>query len=175
MRTSNFELSTAFIVGPPGAGKTTIGREAASRIQAAFHTIDDWAGVVYPPSARSKPMTDSQVDQAISLLFDAVGPTAAVCEFAHHDYVALMANDRYPVFTTSRKVIVLADLDICNARNKARKSPVNAEYVERVWRSANDLIAFCNTQHCSQTLIIDTTATPIANALAMTVSFLNEE
>jgi hypothetical protein len=120
-------------------------------------------------------MTDSQVDQAISLLFDAVGPTAAVCEFAYHDYVGLMANDRYPVFTTSRKVIVLADLDICNARNKARKSPVNAEYVERVWRSANDLIAFCNTQHCSQTLIIDTTATPIANALAMTVSFLNEE
>ena len=169
------QTGTLYIVGPPGAGKTTIGRRVASRTSLAFHTLDDWAGVVYPPSLRSTPMTDAQVDQAISLLFDAIGNSAAVCEFAHHDYVAILADSRYPLFAASRKVIVFADLGTCRTRNGARRSRVAAEYVERAWRSTQDLIDLCAAKAGGDSLVIDTTVTPVPAAVEMAACFFMEE
>lgn len=175
MNTSVPRTSTLYIVGPPGAGKTTIGREVAARTRAAFHTIDDWVGSAYPPSARSTPMTDAQVDHAMSLLFDAVGRSAAISEFAYHDYIALLTDDRYPEFANSRKVIVFADLETCSARIGARRSPVRATYVERAWRSARDLISLYAAQSGGHTLVIDTTTMPIPTAVAMAACFFSEE
>src|ERR1043165_7234868 len=119
-----------YVVGPPGAGKTTIGREVASQTNVAFHTLDKWAGVVYPPFSRSLPMSDAQVDHAICLLFSEVGRSPAICEFAYHDYISFISDSRYPNFAASRKVIVFADLATCCARNAARHSRVAPEYVE---------------------------------------------
>jgi hypothetical protein len=163
------------IVGPPGAGKTTIGRGVAALTHAPFHAIDEWAGVVYPPHARSQPMTDAQVDQATSMLFDAVGRAAALCEFAHHDYVALLTGDRFPAFTTSRKVIVFADIESCRARNDVRRSQVSARYIERSWSSTRDLIALCACRAPEDTIVIDTTVTSISTAVKVVAGFFNRE
>jgi hypothetical protein len=142
---------------------------------AAFHTIDDWAGVAYPPSARSTPMTNAQVDQAMSMLFGAVAQSSAIIEFAHHDYMALLNQKRFPLFTTSRKVIVLADIETCIARNAARRSPVSANYVERAWLSARQLIDSYAVQSSGHALVVDTTATSISTAVAMVARFFNQE
>lgn len=171
MTLSVLQTNTLYLVGPPSAGKTTIGRALASQTGAAFHTLDDWAGVVYPPFARSTPMTDAQVDQAISLLFSAIGRSAAICEFAHHDYAALLTDERCPQFAPSRKIIIFADLETCRARNGARGSPVAADYVERAWRSTRDLISLCTAQTGGNALVIDTTSMPIPTAVAMAACF----
>jgi cytidylate kinase len=174
MNATTARQGTLYVVGPPGAGKSTIGRAAASRIGLPFHALDDWAGVVYPPSARSTPMTDAQVDRAVSMLFGSVGHSAAVCEFAHHDYVGFMHDSRYPQFAASRKVIVTADLAACSARNEARRSRVAAEYVERAWRSTRDLIDLCAAEAGGDYLVIDTTSMPVPAAVETAACFFAE-
>lgn len=165
---------THYVVGPPGAGKTTIGRAVAGRMGLPFHSLDDWAGVMYPPSSRSTPMTDAQVDRAVSLLFGAVGRGAAICEFAHHDYVGFMHDDRYPQFAASRKVIVTADLIACRGRNAVRRSQVAAEYVKRAWQSTRELIDLCAADACGDFLVIDTTSMPVPAAVETAACFLAE-
>jgi tRNA uridine 5-carbamoylmethylation protein Kti12 len=168
-------MGTVCVVGPPGAGKTTIGRAVASRVRAEFYSIDDWVGTVYEATSFSNPMTDMQVDQALSLLFGAIEPTFAICEFAYHDYVSLLTDDRYPAFMNARKVIVTADLETCIVRNEARRSPVPATYVERAWHSTRALIGLCTTELGSDALLVNTTTTSVAAAVPMTIDFLEEE
>lgn len=169
------QISPLFIVGPPGAGKSTIGRVLASQNGAQFHTVDDWAGTVYPPSSRSMPMTDAQVEEAISLLFRRVGQSKGICEFAHHDYVGMLNDNRNVKFAVSRKIIVFADLETCLERNSIRGSPVAANYVERAWLSTKDLITLSTAQNGGNVLIIDTTDMPIPIAVAMAEGFFGKE
>lgn len=166
---------SVFFVGPPSAGKTTLAQEVASRFDVPLHTIDDWAGQVYPPDARAEPMTDLQVDEALGLLFRALGATTAICEFAYHDYVALLGDLRYATFTCARKILVIADLPTCQIRNGARRSQVNPAYVERAWRSTCELLALSTAASDRTTLLINTTATSISAAVAKIVSFLVKE
>lgn len=159
---------TLYLLGPPGAGKTTIGREVASRTHSSFHTIDDWVPSVYPPSRRSAPMTDADVDRAVALLFDAL-PTRCVCEFAHHDYRGLLLTGLYSRLAAGRIVVVFASLDVCRLRNEARRSPVSSMYLERSWRSTADFIATCGAR--DDVRVVDTTITPIEDAVARVAAF----
>ncbi len=120
-------------------------------------------------------MTDAQVDDAISLLFRRVGRSNAICEFAHHNYVAMLDDNRYVKFATSRRIIVFADLETCLERNSIRGSPVAATYVERAWLSTKDLISLSIAQNGGNVLIIDTTDMPIPFAVAMAEGFFVKE
>jgi len=162
---------TAFVVGPPAAGKTTIGRAVASQIGAEFHTIDDWTSYVYSPSRQVEPMSDAQIDEALSLLFKEATWHESIYEFAHHDYLGLLRQNVYPVFTTARKVIVMASLETCHARNNARPSRVRSSYVERAWHSAQSLIGLCS-EDFRNALVIDTTCTTIGAIVPTVVKFL---
>jgi hypothetical protein len=163
-----------YLVGPPGAGKSTIGRIVAARTQSPFHSIDDWVPLVYPPSMRMAPMTDGQVDQAVSLLFRAVRP-GCICEFAHHDYAALLAGEHRQLLVGGRIVVCFAELAACKARNGARRSPVPSLYVERSWHSTKDLIQLVHGTTTVRTLILDTTTLPIDDAVAHVATFYSEE
>lgn len=164
-----------FFVGPPAAGKTTIARVVAARLQAQFHSLDDWAGLVYPETDRSAPMTDEQVDQAVELLFMQAGSMPVVWEFAHHDYVGLLTSNRFPTLTVGRKLIIVAEIGTCLRRNAVRASPVSAAYVERCWSSIQELCSLRASDpalHAS-TWVLDTTASSIANSVAAVMCVLN--
>jgi len=66
------EGSTVFLVGPPAAGKSTIGRAVADEFDHTFRTIDDW-------TPRGVRMTDEEVELRHPLREDralAVAPDA---------------------------------------------------------------------------------------------------
>lgn len=164
---------SAFVVGPPAAGKTMIGRAVAQTIGADFHTIDDWTSYVYVPSRQSEPMSDTQVNEALSLMFRDATWKESIYEFAHHDYVGLLRQNVYPVFGTSKKVIVVASLETCQARNNARLSRVRSSYVERAWHSAQSLIDLCSSEDASNAIVVDTTFTTVEAVVPTVVTFLS--
>src|SRR5271165_6850392 len=159
------ENPTTFVVGPPAAGKSTIGRAVAAQLGVIFRTIDDW-------TLRGEPMTDAQVQQALTRLFSAVRPTNEIVEFCHHDYDELLETDLYPIFTVGRKVVVTAPLNVCKARNQLRRSPVRETYVERAWRSAQSLVNRCSTEKPSGVLVVDTSSQSVDAAIKAVTIFL---
>lgn len=172
MTDTTLKRETAFVVGPPAAGKSTIGRAVAHTIGADFHTIDDWTSYVYSPTCQSEPMSDAQVDQALSLLFKEATWSDSIYEFAHHDYVGLLRRKEYPVFGTSKKVIVVASLETCQARNRARPSRVRSSYVERAWHSTQSLIDLCSSGAIGNAMVVDTTETTAEVVVPTVVEFL---
>lgn len=145
-----------FALGPPGAGKTSIGRVVARRVGASFRTVDEYASVVYPPEARSVPMSDEQVDRSLAMLFDNITYSNEIVEFAHHDYAGLIERGGHPEFESSRKIIIIASLSVCIARNEQRSSPVRRSYVERAWRSTKALIEICAVEGSAGACVLDT-------------------
>lgn len=138
-----------------------------------FHTIDDWSGAVYPANKRHEPMTDEQVDQALSLLFANPDTENALYEFAHHDYVGLLGQSAFTTFKTSTKIIVTADRATCKMRNAARPSPVSAAYLERSWQSVQTLIEVISAEHWPNALIVDTSVASIETAVSKIMHHLS--
>ena len=87
-------------------------------------------------SGQSEPMSDAQVNEALSLMFSGATWKKSIYEFAHHDYVGLIRQNVYPGFGTSKKVIVVASLETCQARNDTRPSRVRSSYVESMAQCA---------------------------------------
>lgn len=143
------KIPTVFFLGPPAAGKTTIGRAVATKLGRCFRTIDDWT----PCGVR---MTDTQVELALAQLMNATLPTGEIVEFCYHAYEHLVRSNAHPVFTNAPKVVVLASLAICRGRNQRRRSPVQDEYVERAWRSSMWLAETETSLHPNTALVIDT-------------------
>ncbi len=141
------QRETAFIIGPPAAGKSIIGRAVASSMGVIFRTIDDWVPQVYQPRIPPQLMTDAQVDQALSLLLTNTKRTNEIVEFAHHNYEELLRFDRYPLFNACKKVIVTAPLVVCASRNAIRASRVRTPYLERAWASTQSLVNLSSTGH----------------------------
>lgn len=166
------QQETAFFIGPPAAGKSTIGRDVASSMDVVFRTIDDWVPQVYQPRIPPQPMTDTQVDQALSLLLTNTRRTNEIVEFAHHDYEELLRLDRYPLFSASKKVIVMAPLAVCVSRNEVRVSRVRVPYLERAWASAQSLVNLWSTGHLPNAIVIDTSILSVEVAVATAMSFL---
>jgi hypothetical protein len=164
--------TVAFVLGPPGAGKTTMGRAVATQLHAPFHSIDEWVNEVYPPEAQTRPMTDAQVDAALSLLFQQVRRESGVYEFAHHDYVDLWRREAYEPFKAAPIIIMVAPLPVCHARNAVRRSPVRRGYLERAWLSTQALIERCADGNLPNALIVDTNRTAVGAAVAAVVDFV---
>jgi hypothetical protein len=172
MTDTTFSQETAFVVGPPAAGKTSIGRAVAQSIGAHFHTIDDWTSYVYVARRQSGPMSDEQIDEALSLLFQNATWNGSIYEFAYHDYVGLLRRNFLPKFGSSKKIIVVASLDTCQARNEERPSAVPNVYVERAWQSTQALIDLCSEEDACNALIVDTTLTTVGAVVPSVVKFL---
>jgi hypothetical protein len=166
------QRETAFIIGPPAAGKSTIGRAVASSMDVVFRTIDDWVPQVYQQRIPPQPMTDAQVDQSLSLLLTNTRRTNQIVEFAHHDYEELLRLDRYPVFSACKKVIVIAPLAVCVSRNEIRVSRVRTPYLERAWRSTHSLVNLFSTGHLPNAIVIDTSILSVEDAVETAMSFL---
>lgn len=162
------DWQTVFVVGPPAAGKSTIGRAVAEQMEVTFRTIDDWT----PPS---ESMTDTQVEHALARLFEATSGKNEIVEFCHHDYEGLLESDAYPIFGTGRKVLVTAPMSLCTARNRLRRSPVRETYVERAWHSTQSLINRCSTSRPNQFIVLDTSEQSIGAAVAAVMGFLMTE
>lgn len=132
-------MSTAdnqiFVLGPPGAGKSTVCRIAASTLGLSHRTIDEWVHRVYNPVDGSEPMTDEQVDAALSLMMREVNGESGLLEFAYHDYVRMIVLDVFPRFSNARKILLSAPLQVCQARNAYREHRVPNGYLERCWAS----------------------------------------
>lgn len=156
---------TVFVIGAPAAGKTTIGRAAAVRLSGGFRTIDDW-------TLRGMPMTDQQIQEALSRLFGSTKPENELVEFSHHDYQGLLRTNTFPIFNCSRKIIVTAPLALCKERNQLRKSRVRNAYIERAWRSAQSLVDTSSTGHAPNVMVVDTSRQSIDAAVAAVISFL---
>jgi hypothetical protein len=159
---------TVFVIGPPAAGKSTIGRVVAEQLGRSFRSIDDW-------TAPALSMTDAEVDVALRLLFGAASPKNEIIEFCHHAYESLLECDTFPIFTSADKIVVTAPLAVCNARNGVRRSPVQADYLARAWHSSEYMIHHWAIRFPSSTLVIDTSCYPVEAATAAAVSFLTTE
>lgn len=177
MTATSTAIQATFVLGPPGSGKTTIALGAATQLSIPFHTIDDWVRTVYSPKPGSRGMTDRDVDRALSLLLDALDLGPALCEFAHHDYVGLAQNPRNSQFVYCSKVIVVAPLMTCLARNQLRSAPVPHVYVERAWRSTQELLDFCfyRSEEVGPTHVIDTSSGQVADAITAAVQFIGNQ
>jgi adenylate kinase family enzyme len=156
---------TAFVIGPPASGKTTIGRAVAIRLRATFRTIDDW-------TPRGMPMTDAQIEEALTQLFKTAATTNEIIEFCHHDYEQLLARNTYPVFTVARKIIVIAPLSLCKERNQLRRARVRDTYIERACRSAQSLVDASSTRRATNVIVVDTSSQSIDAAVAVVTDFL---
>lgn len=162
------DWGTVFIVGPPAAGKSTIGRAVAKALNATFRTIDDW-------TPRGEPMTDAQVQLALARLFRATKPTNEIVEVCYHDYVSLFDKAEYKLFKSSRKVFVTAPLTLCEARNAVRISPVRTKYVERVWFSTQSLLHECSTVDTEAFIVIDTATQSVKAAIAAVIGYVTRK
>jgi hypothetical protein len=156
---------TAFVVGPPAAGKTTIGTAVAARMNGVFRTIDDW-------TPRGTPVTDAQIEETLSLLFESTAPMNEIVEFAHHNYRQLLNGNTFPIFTNARKIIVTAPLDLCKARNRLRTSPVRDAYIERAWQSTQSLVDSSSTEHPNNAMVVDTSSQSVDAAVVAATLFL---
>ena len=162
-----------FLIGPPASGKSRIGRSVALDMNMMFRTIDDWVPGIYKPELQAEPMSDEQVDLALSLLLTYPRERPEIVEFAHHDYVELLRSNRYPLFISSTKIIVTAPLPICLARNETRASHVRAQYLERAWLSTQSIIRLSRTGELGETIVLDTSILSPAVATAKATAFLN--
>ncbi len=169
---NRMKFETVFFLGPPGAGKTTIGCSLAQKIGVSFRTIDEFASQVYPPEMRSIPMTDEQVDISILLLFNNITYTNEIVEFAYHDYVRFLKSNKYPKFNFHKKVIITAPLTLCIKRNQDRSSTVQISYIERAWKSTLSLIELCSAGSVANTLILDTSVMDAESAELTIFNFL---
>lgn len=158
--------SSVFILGPPGAGKTSISRLAVDKLKWAHKTIDQWT-----PGRRE--LSDAEVDASLARLFANLNVDNELVEFAHHDYLALFANPANAHLRAKRKVLLFAPLDVCLERNSARLSPVARKYVERSWRSSeaflregSDLGGLC---------IIQTESMSVDDATARMIKWINDD
>lgn len=162
------DWATVFFLGPPAAGKSTIGHALAARKCARFRTIDDW-------TPRGETMSDARVDEAMAKLFSAASDTNEVVELCYHDYACLLASTRYPLFAVARKVVVTAPLAVCKARNALRRSPVREEYVDRAWLSTEWLIGECASTARGSFLVIDSSDKSIEEGIEVVSQFLEAE
>ena len=172
MKTPPPTARTVFMIGPPGSGKTTVGAAVATRLGMSFHSIDDWVRMVYV-DRDGVAMTDEQVDMALSLLFQNLKPPA-VCEFAHHDYLALLNCKKHPAFDVGLKVALIAPLDVCLQRIARRGRRVRPQYVERSWHSTQLLIDSWSPVVPRGQLILDTTTTVPADSVERVVQFVSD-
>lgn len=156
---------TFFVLGAPGAGKTTIGRAVALVLDGTFRSIDDW-------TPRGQPMSDAQVHDALCRLFESMSASNEVAEFSHHDYMHLLKTNACPLFTTSRKVILAPPLSLCLSRNRLRQSAVREAYVERAWRSAQALGRHCSTTLQGNAIVLDTSNLTVDAAVAAVTDFV---
>lgn len=157
---------TVFVLGPPAAGKTTIGRLIGKRLGRPFRSIDDWT----PHGVR---MTDEDVHIALGQLFNILQPSKEIVEFCHHAYGELIKANTYPLFTSAPKVVVTAPLDVCKARNALRRSPVREEYVERAWHSTERLVQYEQERAPNSVLVVNTVRAALDAAVAEVASFLS--
>lgn len=162
------DWATVFLLGPPAAGKTTIGHALAARRNAKFRTIDEW-------TPRGESMSDAQVDGAMSKLFSVASATNEIVELCYHDYVGLLASTRYPLFLAAGKVVVTAPLAVCKARNALRLSPVREAYVERAWLSTEGLIGQCTLAARGRLLVVNTSDRSIEEGIEVVSQFLDAE
>jgi hypothetical protein len=160
--------STVFFVGPPAAGKSTIGRAVADVFDQTFRTIDDW-------TPRGVCMTDHKIELALRHLFSAAQPMNEIVEFCHHSYQALIDTNTYPLFTFAPKIVVTAPLPVCRARNQQRRSPVHDAYVERAWRSAEWLAQYEGLRDPLSALVVDTDRQSKEAAISAIISFISKE
>lgn len=117
-------------------------------------------------------MTDVQIEEALSLLFESVRPTNEIVEFSHHDYEQLLNQNTYPIFTNSRKIIVAAPLELCKLRNQLRRAHVRDAYIEQAWRSAQSLVDSSSTRHASDAIVVDTSSQSIDDSVEVVTHFL---
>lgn len=163
----------ALILGPPAAGKTTIGVVVARSLAVGFRTIDDYVPVVYPSNQRQRAMLDSQVDAAVAFLLGN-DRRWTICEFTHHDYLGLVAGDRYSFMRRTPTIFVMAGLDVCRRRNGARPRPVPDAYLVRAWHSSVDLLSAYSAAGGPLTLVVHTDGTSSAGASADTLMFVRD-
>lgn len=156
-------MPPVFIIGPPGAGKSTISRSAAEKLGWAHKTIDQWT-----PGRRE--LSDAEVDVALARLFVDVGASNELVEFCHHDYQSLFAVPANAHLRPRRKLLVFAPLEVCLARNSARLSPVAQTYLERSWRSSEALSQ--SPSHLEGLCILDTGSMSVDVAIARMIQWV---
>lgn len=123
-------LELLLILGPPAAGKSTIGKEAAKQLGRRFLNLDDYVRGDFDSTNSLQPMTDFEVDAALDNLFNDC-MFGDLVEFSHHDYKNALKNLQQKIPQSPSIAVVAAEREICLHRNQLRKDPVPVEYVER--------------------------------------------
>lgn len=117
-------------------------------------------------------MTDMEVELALSKLFSAAQPGDEIIEFCHHAYRDLLAANTYPFFTSAPKIVVLASVASCRARNQVRRSPVRDDYVKRACESAEWLAEHSQEIAPARTLVIRTDEQSESAAIEAAAKFM---
>ncbi|MCP4099446.1 MAG: ATP-binding protein [Planctomycetaceae bacterium] len=154
---------TTFFCGPPGAGKSTLAGYVALRLNRRLRSIDDFV-------PRGQRLSDAQIDEALMDLICATRHQDIV-ELCYHDYMGLLRKLLIPEFSACDKVVVIASLEVCKARNDTRSSPVPVPYVERAWRSTNSLWEWCNSYQSNKSILIDTTKASVSDSVSAALQY----
>lgn len=163
---------SVLLLGPPGVGKSTIGRLASAALNLRFMNLDDFVRPVYDPADSKRPMKDAEVDQALENLLNACRPGDLI-EFSHHDYHSALSLYEERFNEKPMIALLIAQPTVCDNRNSQRKSPVPRRYVSRCIQSSQKLASEVTDSLSSLCVVLETDQQKVEVTVDLLIRFIN--